>query len=99
MFTFSNALNDFTAIQLRPTGVEPVRFSATANVPSLTQLIAMSLTQTAGGVARTINFFESGSFNNNAASATLTIPPYPTTWIPAQYGLQTVLGRNPGRRI
>jgi hypothetical protein len=49
----------------------------------------MSLTQTAGGVARTINFFQSGTFNNNAGTATLTIPPYPTTWIPAQYGLQT----------
>jgi hypothetical protein len=81
---------DFNYTQLSPPGVNPVLFSATGTVPSnLNQLIAMSLTQTAGGVARTINFFESGSFNNNAASATLTIPPYPTTWIPTQYGLQT----------
>jgi hypothetical protein len=81
---------DFNYTQLSPAGVNPVLFSATGTVPaSLNQLIAMSLSQTAGGVARTINFFQSGAFNNNASTFNLNLPPYPTTWIPPSYGLQT----------
>ncbi len=81
---------DFTLTQVSASGVKPVIFSATGAVPSnLAQLIALSLSQTAGGVARTVNFYESDAFNNNQTSFNLTIAPYATTWVPPEYGLQT----------
>ena len=81
---------DFNYTQVSANGVNPVLFSATGTVPSnLNQLIAMSLTQTAGGIARTINLYESDAFNNNLSSFNITMAPYAATWIPPEYGLQT----------
>ena len=81
---------DFNYTQVSANGTNPVIFSATGTVPSnLNQLIAMSLTQTVGGIARTINLYESDAFNNNLSSFNITMAPYAATWIPPEYGLQT----------